>query len=149
VHTDDDGNYTLETVKPAAYPAGSGSFRPADTHFEMFGKPEPQVTQSLYTSKMAFLGRRFWLPIPRTGTHTLNRPGCRWSSFGHCARCTASRCGATKQKPLALNSQPVRLSLPPQGFGTRRWRVGLLPFPAVDQVAVPNHTDNGNHGKYH
>ncbi len=47
VQTDDDGRYSLKTVKPAAYPAGSG-IRPSHVHFEVFGKRERLVTQMYF-----------------------------------------------------------------------------------------------------
>ncbi len=48
VHTDDDGYYSLKTVKPAAYPVSSTTMRPAHIHFEVFGKSERFVTQMYF-----------------------------------------------------------------------------------------------------
>ncbi|MFT5174984.1 MAG: protocatechuate 3,4-dioxygenase beta subunit [Gammaproteobacteria bacterium] len=48
VHTDDDGHYTLKTVKPGAYPTGPSSIRPSHIHFEVYGKRERFVTQMYF-----------------------------------------------------------------------------------------------------
>ena len=48
VHTDDEGRYSLKTVKPAAYPVGPSRIRPAHIHFEVFGKSERFVTQMYF-----------------------------------------------------------------------------------------------------
>ena len=48
VHTDDDGAYSLKTIKPAAYPAGPNRMRPAHIHFEVWGKRERLVTQMYF-----------------------------------------------------------------------------------------------------
>ena len=45
VETDDDGCYSLKTVKPGSYPGGAGTIRPSHIHFEIFGKRERLVTQ--------------------------------------------------------------------------------------------------------
>ena len=49
VHTDDDGRYSLKTVKPAAYPVGPSTMRPAHIHFEVFGRTERFVTQMYFS----------------------------------------------------------------------------------------------------
>lgn len=48
IHTDDDGNYSLKTVKPGAYPTGPDSIRPSHIHFEVYGKRERFVTQMYF-----------------------------------------------------------------------------------------------------
>jgi protocatechuate 3,4-dioxygenase, beta subunit len=48
VHTDDDGRYSLKTVKPGAYPTGPSSVRPSHIHFEVFGKRERLITQMYF-----------------------------------------------------------------------------------------------------
>ena len=48
VHTDDDGRYSLKTVKPAAYPVGPNTIRPAHIHFEVYGRTERFVTQMYF-----------------------------------------------------------------------------------------------------
>ena len=48
VHTDDDGRYNLKTVKPAAYPVGPSTIRPAHIHFEVSGRSERFVTQMYF-----------------------------------------------------------------------------------------------------
>ncbi len=48
VHTDDDGRYSLKTIKPGAYPAGPDTIRPAHIHFEVYGKRERLVTQMYF-----------------------------------------------------------------------------------------------------
>ena len=48
VHTDDDGRYTLKTVKPAAYPVGPSRMRPSHIHFEVYGRSERFVTQMYF-----------------------------------------------------------------------------------------------------
>ena len=48
VETDDEGRYSLKTVKPGAYPAGPNRMRPSHIHFEVFGKRERLVTQMYF-----------------------------------------------------------------------------------------------------
>lgn len=45
VATDGDGNYSLRTVKPGAYPTGPSTIRPSHIHFEVLGKRERLITQ--------------------------------------------------------------------------------------------------------
>ena len=60
VHTDDDGRYSLKTIKPGAYPTGPTSIRPAHIHFEVFGKRERFVTQ-MYFAGDPHHGKDRWL----------------------------------------------------------------------------------------
>ena len=48
VNTDDDGHYSLKTIKPGAYPTGPSTIRPSHIHFEVFGKLERLVTQMYF-----------------------------------------------------------------------------------------------------
>jgi protocatechuate 3,4-dioxygenase, beta subunit len=48
VHSDNDGRYSLKTVKPGAYPTGPNSIRPAHVHFEVHGRTERFVTQMYF-----------------------------------------------------------------------------------------------------
>jgi protocatechuate 3,4-dioxygenase beta subunit len=43
--TDADGRYRFTTIKPAAYPTGPNSMRPAHIHFQVTGKQDRLVTQ--------------------------------------------------------------------------------------------------------
>lgn len=49
VDTDDEGRYSLKTIKPGAYPTGPTSIRPSHIHFEVFGKRERLITQLYFT----------------------------------------------------------------------------------------------------
>lgn len=48
VQTDDEGRYSLKTIKPGAYPTGPNTIRPSHIHFEVFGKLERLVTQMYF-----------------------------------------------------------------------------------------------------
>ncbi len=48
VHTDAQGRYAFKTVRPAAYPAAPGRWRPAHIHFSVTGKTEQLVTQMYF-----------------------------------------------------------------------------------------------------
>lgn len=48
VHTDEDGRYSLKTIKPGAYPTGPERIRPAHIHFEVYGRTERFVTQMYF-----------------------------------------------------------------------------------------------------
>lgn len=48
VNTDDEGRYSLKTIKPGAYPTGPSTIRPSHIHFEVFGKLERLVTQMYF-----------------------------------------------------------------------------------------------------
>jgi protocatechuate 3,4-dioxygenase beta subunit len=45
VETDDEGRYSLRTIKPGAYPTGPSTMRPSHIHFEVQGKRERLITQ--------------------------------------------------------------------------------------------------------
>ena len=45
VTTDAEGRYRFKTIKPAAYPTGPTSMRPAHIHFEVVGRHDELVTQ--------------------------------------------------------------------------------------------------------
>jgi protocatechuate 3,4-dioxygenase beta subunit len=46
--TDSEGRYRFKTVKPAAYPVGPNTMRPAHIHFEVYGKQDRLVTQMYF-----------------------------------------------------------------------------------------------------
>jgi protocatechuate 3,4-dioxygenase beta subunit len=46
--TDADGRYRFKTIKPAAYPTGPDSFRPAHVHFDVSGRQDRLVTQMYF-----------------------------------------------------------------------------------------------------
>jgi protocatechuate 3,4-dioxygenase, beta subunit len=46
--TDSEGRYRFKTIKPAAYPAGPNTIRPAHIHFEVYGKQDRLVTQMYF-----------------------------------------------------------------------------------------------------
>ena len=46
--TDGQGNYKFKTIKPAAYPAAPGRWRPAHIHFSVTAKYEQLVTQMYF-----------------------------------------------------------------------------------------------------
>lgn len=46
--TDDEGRYRFKTVRPAAYPAAPGRWRPAHIHFSVTSKYEQLVTQMYF-----------------------------------------------------------------------------------------------------
>lgn len=46
--TDQDGRYHFKTVRPAAYPAAPGRWRPAHIHFSVTAKYEQLVTQMYF-----------------------------------------------------------------------------------------------------
>jgi protocatechuate 3,4-dioxygenase beta subunit len=43
--TDSDGRYRFKTIKPAAYPTGPNTMRPAHIHFQVTGRQDRLVTQ--------------------------------------------------------------------------------------------------------
>jgi protocatechuate 3,4-dioxygenase beta subunit len=45
---DVDGRYSFKTIKPAAYPAGPSSMRPAHIHFQVSGQQDRLVTQMYF-----------------------------------------------------------------------------------------------------
>jgi protocatechuate 3,4-dioxygenase beta subunit len=45
---DADGRYRFTTIKPAAYPAGPNSMRPAHIHFQVSGQQDRLVTQMYF-----------------------------------------------------------------------------------------------------
>jgi protocatechuate 3,4-dioxygenase, beta subunit len=46
--TDLDGRYRFKTIKPAAYPAGPNTIRPAHVHFQVSGQQDRLVTQMYF-----------------------------------------------------------------------------------------------------
>src|SRR5712691_4260652 len=46
--TDSDGRYRFKTIKPAAYPAGPNTMRPAHIHFQVSGRQDRLVTQMYF-----------------------------------------------------------------------------------------------------
>jgi protocatechuate 3,4-dioxygenase beta subunit len=46
--TDTDGRYRFKTIKPAAYPAGPNTMRPAHIHFQVSGQQDRLVTQMYF-----------------------------------------------------------------------------------------------------
>lgn len=46
--TDEQGRYSFKTVRPAAYPAAPGRWRPAHIHFSVTAKYEQLVTQMYF-----------------------------------------------------------------------------------------------------
>jgi protocatechuate 3,4-dioxygenase beta subunit len=64
VHTDDEGRYSLKTIKPGAYPTGPTTIRPSHIHFEVFGKRERLITQ-LYFSGDPYHDKDRWLQSSR------------------------------------------------------------------------------------
>jgi protocatechuate 3,4-dioxygenase, beta subunit len=67
VQTDDDGCYSLKTIKPAAYPAGA-AMRPSHIHFEVWGKRERLVTQLYFKGDPFHDKDRFLLSAERPET---------------------------------------------------------------------------------
>src|SRR5712691_12750249 len=49
--TDAEGRYHFKTIKPAAYPTGPGSMRPAHIHFEVTGRMDRLVTQMYFAGE--------------------------------------------------------------------------------------------------
>ncbi len=45
---DDDGRYQFKTIKPAAYPVGPHTMRPAHIHFQVSGRQDRLVTQMYF-----------------------------------------------------------------------------------------------------
>lgn len=72
VETDDDGRYSLKTIKPGAYPAGPNRMRPSHIHFEVFGKRERLVTQ-MYFAGDPFHDTDPWLQSSMS-KHTIVMP---------------------------------------------------------------------------
>ena len=64
VDTDDDGRYSLKTIKPGAYPTGPTTIRPSHIHFEVFGKRERLITQ-LYFAGDPHHDKDRWLQSSR------------------------------------------------------------------------------------
>lgn len=64
VETDDDGRYSLKTIKPGAYPTGPTTIRPSHIHFEVFGKRERLITQ-LYFAGDPYQDKDRWLQSSR------------------------------------------------------------------------------------
>ena len=46
--TDSEGRYRFKTIKPAAYPVGPNTIRPAHIHFEVYGQQDRLVTQMYF-----------------------------------------------------------------------------------------------------
>jgi len=46
--TDSEGRYRFKTIKPAAYPIGPNTIRPAHIHFEVYGQQDRLVTQMYF-----------------------------------------------------------------------------------------------------
>jgi protocatechuate 3,4-dioxygenase beta subunit len=46
--TDTNGRYRFKTIKPAAYPAGPNTMRPAHIHFQVSGRQDRLVTQMYF-----------------------------------------------------------------------------------------------------
>jgi protocatechuate 3,4-dioxygenase beta subunit len=46
--SDAEGRYRFKTIKPAAYPTGPTSFRPAHIHFDVSGRQDRLVTQMYF-----------------------------------------------------------------------------------------------------
>src|SRR3984957_5675065 len=46
--TDSEGRYRFKTIKPAAYPVGPNTIRPARIHFEVYGQQDRLVTQMYF-----------------------------------------------------------------------------------------------------
>src|SRR5882724_292111 len=45
---DPEGRYRFKTIKPAAYPVGPNTIRPAHIHFEVYGQQDRLVTQMYF-----------------------------------------------------------------------------------------------------
>jgi len=58
--TGNDGRYAFKTVRPSAYPAAPGRWRPAHIHFSVIGKTEQLVTQ-MYFNGEAWNEKDPWL----------------------------------------------------------------------------------------
>src|SRR5256885_13843604 len=46
--TDSEGRYRFKTIKPAAYPVGPNTIRPAHIHFEVYGQQDRLVTKMYF-----------------------------------------------------------------------------------------------------
>src|SRR5215203_5243558 len=46
--TDSDGRYQFKTIKPAAYPTGPNTMRPAHIHFQVSGRQDRLATQMYF-----------------------------------------------------------------------------------------------------
>ena len=51
VTTDAEGRYAFRTVRPAAYPAAAGRWRPAHIHFKITAHAEQLITQMYFTGE--------------------------------------------------------------------------------------------------
>jgi protocatechuate 3,4-dioxygenase beta subunit len=86
--TDQEGRYSFKTVRPAAYPAAPGRWRPAHIHFSVTAKYEQLVTQ-MYFKGGEYNDTDSWLnsasrkdllitdPVPATG----KEPGAQAATF--------------------------------------------------------------------
>jgi protocatechuate 3,4-dioxygenase, beta subunit len=48
LRTDSEGRYRFKTIKPAAYPTGPNTMRPAHIHFQVTGRDDRLVTQMYF-----------------------------------------------------------------------------------------------------
>jgi protocatechuate 3,4-dioxygenase beta subunit len=48
LNTDSEGRYRFKTIKPAAYPTGPNTMRPAHIHFQVSGRQDRLVTQMYF-----------------------------------------------------------------------------------------------------
>jgi protocatechuate 3,4-dioxygenase beta subunit len=63
---DTDGRYRFTTIKPAAYPAGPNSMRPAHIHFQVSGQQDRLVTQMYFEGDQYNATDRFLQTAGRT-----------------------------------------------------------------------------------
>jgi protocatechuate 3,4-dioxygenase beta subunit len=63
---DPDGRYRFKTIKPAAYPAGPNSMRPAHIHFQVSGRQDRLVTQMYFDGDPYNASDRFLQTAGRT-----------------------------------------------------------------------------------
>jgi protocatechuate 3,4-dioxygenase beta subunit len=63
---DADGRYRFTTIKPAAYPAGPNSMRPAHIHFQVSGQQDRLVTQMYFEGDQYNATDRFLQTAGRT-----------------------------------------------------------------------------------
>ncbi|MDA9975655.1 protocatechuate 3,4-dioxygenase [Alphaproteobacteria bacterium] len=64
VHTDNEGRYSLKTVKPGAYPTGPNSIRPSHIHFEVYARSKRFVTP-MYFEGDPYHDQDAWLQSSR------------------------------------------------------------------------------------
>jgi protocatechuate 3,4-dioxygenase, beta subunit len=91
--TDSEGRYRFKTIKPAAYPVGPNTIRPAHIHFEVYGQQDRLVTQmyaTLTTIRIAFCKvrgeRNYSSRSYCRGLQTSNQSRNWWYSTSCCTR---------------------------------------------------------------